>query len=244
MKGRILLFLIFAIIAPAVGYQFISAQSGPTVSITRLYNLNLQPRQTITVSVTISDVSRLVSCRINLAWDPNVLNMTTGDPKGWMDPIKRIKYGVYEGPFLKEASNSTMFGINKVDNVAGTITAIFNGIASPDETASGSGVIAIMNFTCVNPGVTVIEITGPRTGHSSLQGSMVGETIQISHQDVNGLVTNEAPPGIWVEFWFQATVGIAVVEIIILVLLFLTITRWWRSRAEAEREETAELDLF
>jgi len=218
-----------------------SVQSGPTVSITRLYNLNPQPGQTIIVNITISDVSQLVSCRINLAWDPNVLNITTGDPKGWMDPIKRIKYGVYEGPFLKEADDSTMFLINKVDNAAGTITAIFDAIGSPDITASGSGVIAIMNFTSVNPSTTAIEITGPRDGHSSLQGSM---GVQISHQDVNGLVTNEAPPGIWAEFWFQATVGIVVVEIIILVLLSLTIIRWWRSWTEAEREESAELDLF
>ena len=241
MKGRLLLLLILAIIVPVAGYQYMSVQSGPTVSITKLYNLNHQPGQTITVNITISDVSQLVSCRVNLAWDPNVLNITTGDPNGWKDPIQKIKYGVYEGPFLKEAGNSTMFLINKVDNAAGTITAIFNAIASPDMTASGSGVIAILNFTCVNPGITAIKITGPREGHSSLQGSM-GE--QISHQDIDGLVTNEAPPGIWAEFWFQATVGIAVVEIIILVLFVLTIVRWWRSLAEAEKEESAELDLF
>jgi hypothetical protein len=237
----VLLLLILAIIVPVGGYLYTSAESGTTVSITRLYNLNLQPGQTIIVNVTVSDVSQLVSCRINLAWNPDVLTITNGDPNGWMDPIKKIKYGVYEGPFLKEASDSTMFLINKVDNAAGTITAIFDAIGSPDMTASGSGVIAIMNFTCVNPGITAIEITGPRQGHSSLQG-MFGE--QILHQDVNGLVTSEAPPGIWTEFWFQATVGIAGVEIIILVLLFLTMIRWWRSWAEAEKEESAELDLF
>jgi len=239
--GRVILLLIFAIIVPAVGSQYIYAPSGPTVSITRFYNLNLQSGQTIIVNLTISDVSSLASCRINLAWDPNVLNVTTGDPKGWRDPMKRIRYSVFEGPFLKEFSNSTMFLINKVDNAAGTITAIFDAIASPGISASGSGVFATMNFTCVNPGITIIEITGPRQGHSSLQSSM-GE--QISHRDVNGLVTNDAPPGIWTEFWFQATLGLAVVEIIILVLLSLVIIKWWRSRVEAEREESAELDLF
>lgn len=241
MKGILLLLLILAIIVPAVGYQYMSVQSGPTVSITRLYNLNPQPGQTITVNVTISDVSQLVSCRINLAWDPNVLKITTGDSRGWRDPITGIRYGVYEGPFMREFSNSTMLLINKIDNAAGTITALFNSIASPGITASGSGVIVTMNFTYVNPSATTIEITGPREGHSSLQ-SGTGE--QIPHQDVNGLVSDEGPPGIWTEFWFQATVGIAVVEIVILVLLFLAIIRWWRSLAEAESEESAELDLF
>lgn len=241
MKGRVILLLIFAIIVPAVGSQYIYTQSGPTVSITRFYNLNLQSGQTIIVNITISDVSSLISCRINLAWNPNILNVTTGDPKGWTDPIRGIKYSVFEGPFLKEFSNSTMFLLNKVDNAAGTITAIFDAIASPGISASGSGVIATVNFTCVNPGITTIEITGPRKGHSSLQGSM-GE--QISHQDVNGLVTNDAPLGIWTEFWFQATVGLVVVEIMILVLLSLVIIKWWRSRVEAESEESAELDLF
>lgn len=241
MKGRLLLLLILAISVPVVGYQYLLAPSGPTVSITRLYNLNPQPGETITISVTISDVSKLVSCRINLAWDPNVLKVTTGDPKGWMYPVRRIRYGVYEGPFLKEFSNSTMFLINKVNNEAGTITAIYDAITSPATTASGSGVLATINFTYVNPNITTIEITGPREGHSSLVDS-TGR--QIPHQDVNGLVTSEAPPGIWTESWFQVAVGITVMEIIILVLMSLVIVRWWRLRAEAASEETAELDIF
>lgn len=241
MKGRLLLLLISAVVVPVLGYQFILAPSSPTVSITRLYNLNPQPGETITISVTISDVSQAVSCRVYLAWDPNVLKVTTGDLKGWMDPVRRIRYGVYEGPFLKEFSNSTMFLVNKVNNEAGTIDAIYNAIVSQGTTASGSGVIATINFTYVNPGITTIEITGPREGHSSLQDSA---GLQIQHKDVNGLATSEAPPGIWTESWFPPTVGLAVVEIVILVLISWVIVRLWRLRAEAAREETAELDIF
>jgi hypothetical protein len=224
----------FAIIVPTVGYWYINAQSGPTVSVTRFYNLNLQPGQTIIVNITISDVSGLSSCRINLAWDPNVLKVTTGNPKGWTDPITGIKYDVYEGPFMKTFSNSTIFLINGINNEAGNITAIFNAIASAGVTVSGSGVIATINFVCVNPNTTTIRIIGPREGHSSLQSS-TGE--QIPHRDIDGIVTSGAPPAIWTEFWFQATVGFALIEIAILALISLVIIRWWRTQAETESEE-------
>jgi len=240
LKGRLLLLLIFAIVVPVVGYWYINTRSVPTVSITRLYNLNLQSGQTIMINVTVSDISGLTSCRVNLAWDPKVLKVTTGDPNGWKDPITGIKYSVYEGSFLKEFSNSTIFLINKVDNAAGNITAIFNAITSQGITASGSGVLATINFTYINPGTTTIRVIGPKEGHSSLQSS-TGE--QIQHQDINGLITNDAPPPIWTEFWFQATLGFGLIEIMILVLISFITIRWWRSHAEAETEESAELIL-
>lgn len=238
MKGKLLacMLLMIAIIIPAATWQLLP--SGPTVSITKLYNLNLQPRQTIKVDIIVSDVSDLAGCRINLAWDPNVLKVTTGE--GWKDPITRIRYSVYEGPFLKSFSNSTMFLINDVNNEAGNITAIFNFFTSPGIDASGTGAIATINFTCVQPGNTAIRITGPTKGHSYLQNS-VGD--QILHQDIDGLVTAEGPPPIWVELWFQATVGVVILEIIVLALVILLTVRWWRSRAEAESEESAEITL-
>lgn len=234
MKGRLLLLLILAIIVPSVAYWYLNAQSSTTVSISKLYNLNLQPGQTILVNITISDVSDMASGRVNLAWDPNVLKVATGDPNGWTNPLTGIKYNVYEGPFLKSFSNSTIFLVNKIDNTAGNITAIFVAITSLGITASRSGVLATINFTCVNPGVTTIRIIGPREGHSSLQS---GSGEKIPHQDIDGLVTNEAPPGVWTQFWFQATVGFALIEIMILVLISLVIVRWWRSQAEAVSEE-------
>lgn len=237
MKGKLVLLLMLAIIVPAAT-NWLLPPSGPTVSITRLYNLNLQPGQTIKVNITVSDASDVTACRINLAWDPNVLKVTMGE--GWKDPLTRNRYGVYEGPFLKSFSNQTLFLINQVNNDAGNITAIYSLITSPDTTARGSGVIATINFTCVNPGTTTIRITGPTQGHSYLQSS-AGE--QIPHRDIDGLVTADGPPPIWMELWFQATVGVIMFETIVLALVILLVVRWWRSRAEAEGKEGAEITL-
>lgn len=230
--------LILAIIVPSVGYYYMQGSSGPTVSISRFYNLNLQTDQTILVNLTISGVSDLASCRLHLAWDPNVLKVTTGDPNGWMDPFTGIQYGVYEGPFLKGFSNSTMFLVNKINNVAGNMSGLYNAIAAEGIAASGSGVFAAINFTCVNPGTTAIRIIGPRNG-SSVQNR--GGT-QITREDVDGLITIEPPPPIWTEFWFQATAGFALIEIVIIVLIVLVIVKWWqRSQVEAESEKVEDL---
>ncbi len=242
MKGKLLLLLMVAIITPAAAYLLLPS-SGPTVSITKLYNLSLQTGQSITVNVTVSDVSDLISYRINLAFDPSLLKVTTGDPQGWTDQLTGTSYGVYEGPFFKSFTNSTIFMINDVNNQIGNITAIFDAITVTAVSAGGSGVVATINFTCVHPTTnTNIRITGPSQGHSTLQTTTAFQT---PHQDVDGLVTAEGPPGIWTELWFQATVSVVIVEIIVLVSgIFVTI-RWWRSQAEAESEESSEVeDLF
>ena len=242
MKGKLILLLIVAIIAPTAAYLLLPS-SGPTVSITKLYNSSLQTGQSIIVNVTVSDVSDLISCRINLAFNSSVLKVTTGDPNGWRNELTGIRYGIYEGPFFKSFTNSTFFLINDVNNNLGNITAIYDAITTGGISASGSGVVATINFTCVTPTTnTAIRITGPSQGHSKLQTTTA---FQIQHQDIDGLVTAGGPPGIWTELWFQVAVSVVMVEIIVLVLgIFVTI-RWWRSRAEAESEERAEVeDLF
>jgi hypothetical protein len=212
-----------------------------TVSISRLYNLNLQTNQTILINLTISGASDLASCRLHLAWDPNIVKVTTGDPNGWMDPFTGIQYGVYEGPFLKGFSNSTMFLVNKINNVAGNMSGLYNAIVAGGIAASGSGVFAAINFTCVSPGNTAIRIIGPMNGTSSVQNR---EGTQIPHVDVDGLITTEPPPPIWTEFWFQATAGFTLIEILIIVLIIFTIVKWWRrSLAEAESEKVEDLFL-
>lgn len=242
MRGKLLLLLILAIIVPSVGYYYMQSSSGTIVSISRFYNLNLQANQTILVNITISDASSLISCRLHLAWNSNVLKVTTGDPNGWMDPLSGIQYGVYEGPFLKTFANSTMFLINKINNVAGNISGLLDAINTAGASASGSGVFASINFTCVNPGTTAIRIIGPMITNSSVPGSIMNtQGTQIPHTNIDGLITNEPPPPIWTEFWFQATVGFALIEIVIIVLIFLVIVRWWRSQSEEESEKVEDL---
>lgn len=219
LKGKLLLLLLIIIVAAAAFYSF-QPSPEPTLALTRIYGLNLQPGDTVEINITISDVSDLAYSRVNLAWDPYVLKVTTGDPNGWMDPITRINYSVYEGPFMKSFSNSSMFLLNEVNNVAGTIWALSNYFAETGKSASGSGVLAIINFTCINPGTTTIEITGPREGHASLpMGSNPNE--QIPHKEVYGLITEMGPPPMWTEFWFQ--ISVIIVEIIVLALVSLVI---------------------
>lgn len=238
MKEKLLFLVLVAIIVPVVPY-LLMGQSGPTVSISKLYSLNLGSGDTVGVNVTVSDLSDMTSLRVNLAWDPKVLKVTTGDPGGWTDEITGVKYNIYEGSFLKSFTNSTIFIINDVNNNGGNITALYNAITTTNVTATGSGVIATINFTCVNPGTTTIRIVGPRQGQSSMQSS-TGE--QVLHRDIDGVVTSGGPPGIWTELWFQATLGIIIVEIVVVVLAIFLIVRWWRLRSEEEIKEETELE--
>ncbi|MEM3731308.1 MAG: cohesin domain-containing protein [Candidatus Bathyarchaeia archaeon] len=238
LKKILLLLFILAIVIPIVANLYIAGSSGATVSLTRYYNVELQPGQTIIVNITVSDVVDMAGFRAHIAWDPNILKVTTGDPKGWRDPVTGIRYSIFEGPFLKSFTNATIFLVNKVNNEAGNITGIFNAITQQGVSATGSGVVAIINFTCVNPGSTTIKIVGPMDGHSSLPNS---RSEQIPHKDIEGIVTSEPPPAIWTEFWFQASVGFGLLEAAILVLMFWVIVRWWRAQSQVETDELSEL---
>ena len=243
MKGKLklelILFLIVAIITPTATYLLLPSSGPPTVSVATVYNTRLQNGQSIKVNVAVSDVSDLIACRVNLAFDPSVLKVTTGDPHGWTNQLTGTSYDIYEGPFFKSSTNKTIFLINDVNNRLGSISAIYDAITVKGISSSGSGVVASINFTCVNATTnTAIRITGV----STLQTTTA---FQIQHQDINGLVTADGSPGIWTELWFQATVIVVIVEIIVVVLGILVTTRWWRSRVEAESKESAEVeDLF
>jgi hypothetical protein len=242
LKGKLILILLLiaAIIPPTAAYLLVPSSGPPTVSVTKIYNTRLQTGQTIIVNVSVSDVPALVACDVDLAFDPSVLKVTTGDPHGFL--LGRTRYGIYEGPFFKSSTNQTMFLVNDVNNKKGNISAIYGGIIPSGISSSGSGVIASINFTCVNATTnTAIRITGPSQGHSTLQPSTKG-VYDITHQDIDGFVTADGSPGIWTELWFQATASVVIVETIVVALGILVTTRWWRSRAEAESKESAEVD--
>jgi hypothetical protein len=211
----------------------------PTLAISRIYNVQLQPGETIEVNVTISDVSNLASVRVDLAWDPYVLKVTTGDPHGWTHPITEVNYSIFEGSFLRSFSNVTKFLVNDVNNNDGTIEAIFVGILEQGKTASGSGVLATINFTCVNPGITTIEVIGPREGHASIQS---GDGMQIPHKEIYGLVTDMGPPPIWTESGFQ--VSFITVEIIVITVASAVIYVKRRpKRIHKETEEEIDVNI-
>lgn len=236
MKGKLILILLLiaAIIPPTAAYLLVPSSGPPTLSVAKLYNTRLQIGQTIIVNVTVSDVPDIIACLVNLAFNQSVLKVTTGDPRGYN--LMGTRYGIYEGSFFRSSTNQTILLVNGVNNKKGTISAIYDGIILSGISSSGSGVVASINFTCVNATTnTAIRITG----ESLLLDT---PTTEIQHQAIDGFVTADAAPGIWTELWFQATASVVIVEIIVVVLGIFVTTRWWRSRAEAESKESAEVD--
>jgi hypothetical protein len=236
LKGKLILilFLIAAIIPPTAAYLLVPSSGPPTVGVEEIYNTHLQPGQTIIVNVTVSDVPSIIACLVNVAFDPSVLKVTTGDPGGYN--LFGTRYGIYEGSFLRRSTNDTMFLVNGVNNKQGSISAIYDGINPAGISSSGSGVIASINFTCVNATTnTAINMTGE---------SILLDTpsTEIQHQAVDGFVTADAAPGVWTQLWFQATSGVIIGEVVVAVLGVFVARRWWRSRVEAESKESAELD--
>jgi hypothetical protein len=239
LKGKLILilFLIIAIITPTATYLLLPSSGPTTLSVAKVYNTHLQTGQTVIVNVTVSDVPSIIACDVNLAFDPSVLKVTTGDPHGYS--LSGTRYDIYEGSFFRSSTSSTMFLINGVNNKKGSISAIYDAIMEAGKSSSGSGVVASINFTCVNATTnTVISITGT----SILQDT---PTTTLQHQSLNGFVTADAPPGIWTELWFQATLIVVIVEIAVVALGIFITMRWWRSRAETESKESTEVeDLF
>ena len=205
-----MLTLIFAI--NLVNVAETHASPGPTVSVTSIYNVE-EPGATFLVNVTVKDVSDLLMWVISLKWDPNIIKISTGDTAGLKK--RGIYYNIYEGPFLKSL-RTTLFLANYIDNTEGDITALTAGYMSAGLAPSGSGVLATINFTCINVGTTTIEITGPSTA-SSWRSMLIDQTgKEMSHEDVNGVFTENPPSesSIWTQLWFQATLVIVVVIVV------------------------------
>lgn len=238
MKGKLAgalltLLLIIAIIIPTVTYTLFSSSGSPTLSVQKIYNTSLQKGRTIIVNLTVSNVPSIIACDVNLAFNASVLRVATGNSNGYL--IGKTYYDIYEGPFLS-SSGATEFLINGVNNGKGTISAIVDALITSGKSSSGSGVLASINFTCVNATTnTIISIAN----NSFLENT---PTTKLQNKIANGLITAGAPPGVWTELWFQAALIVIIVEIIIVVLgIFVTI-RWLRSRAEAESKESDEVD--
>ncbi len=175
---------IFAIV------PIVSAQT-TTVSISRIYNMT-EPGTTFLVYINVSDVTDLNKWRINLTWDPAIIKIGEGDPNGIVPLCNTTKYNVYEGGFLKTASANTYFGIYSVNNDNGWVQNLWGSLVATS--ANGSGVLAIINFTLLQPGTTKIEITGTSSafpGKSRLQDK---NGVEIPHEDIDGLVSDKPPP--------------------------------------------------
>ncbi len=185
-KKLLLIPLVIIIVVALLAYMFWQSPK-PTVAIT---DVNVtEPGTTFLVNITVADVSNLKTWAINLSWDPSVIQIMTGDPAGLKPLSAKEKYNVYEGPFLKDVRETGTFQVRKIDNEHGEVYMLSCGYELTGETASGNGVLAMINFTCISAGTTTIKITGPSfkyPGQSVLESSAGSE---MPHVDKNGVVT-------------------------------------------------------
>lgn len=212
-KACILLLIIFSA-SPIVNVMQIQRAhaEATTLSVTSVYNLT-QQNSTFLVNITVSDVKNLNLWIINLTFNPEYIQITTGNPKGIQYPRKTGPfYNIFEGNFIKNAT-STMFFISqaqggKISNETGELFGLVCSASTGG--ASGSGILATINFTLLKVGKCQINIK-----NSVLQSS-TGSPIE--HSVVNGVISDEPPPvpPIWMQAWFHQTlIGMCVVAVVI-----------------------------
>lgn len=186
MNKKLLAGILAIVVIIVVAYFWFRSPTLPKVAVSRVYNVT--ESDTLEVNITVYDVSDLDRWAVNLRWNPDILQITTGDPHGLEK--RGTHYNIYEGPFLKDVRGTIML-VNDINNNQGTITFLTAGYLESGETPSGTGVLATINFTVIDTGSSAIEITGPSVkypGQSILQDS---EGEEIAHEDIDGLVTDE-----------------------------------------------------
>lgn len=205
----------------------------PTVTVESTYNLT-ELGKTFLVNISASDVTNSYLWVINMSWDPKVITINTGDTHGLKK--SRIYYNIYEGPFMKSLNPTRGLLVSEINLTAGTITRLSCAFSSSGSYATGSGVMAIINFTVVSRGATTIDINGPSTtypGHPVVQDPSANE---IPVEVVDGVATDGGPPPIWMQFSFLATAFGVIVIILEVYLLFKLITRRPTKPPEEEEE--------
>jgi len=192
----------------------------PTVSVTSVYNITEQDT-TFIVNITVTDVTNLYMWIINMSWDPTIVKITTGDPNG----LKKggIYYNVYEGPFMRSVRGTRGLLVSKINNTDGTIKSLSCAYSTTGSGASGSGVLAMINFTLLKKGTTTIDINGPSVKYPGLCVLQDSAGNEMAIEVVDGTVSEGGPPLFSIQFWFIATViGVIVIilEVAALVMLF------------------------
>jgi hypothetical protein len=207
----------------------------PTLAITDVYDLN-ETGKTFLANLTISDINDLELWNINITFDPGHIQITTikgVTSKGLEFPRRSgIKYVILEGDFLKSAAATTGLNINsggKIDNATGEVNSLWD--ASGGNTVTGSGILAMFNFTVLNITTSQIRIT------ESLVQSKKDAPYVAQHQVINATISNGSappppPPPLWTQSWFQATIGVASAAGVI-VLLVVFYRKFWKRIKQA-----------
>ena len=108
--------------------------------------------QTFTVDVYVSPTQAVQGVIFSLAFDPSLLTANS----------------VVEGSFLKQGGASTFFSPGTIDNLAGTITNVYDAIISVGQSVSTPGVCATVAFTAkTTPGTSALTLSNVTVGDPS-----------------------------------------------------------------------------
>lgn len=190
--------------------------AAPTLAISNVYNVT-EAGTTFTANITVSDVTEMGGWFVSLKWNPDAISLNKGDRAGLYK--RRVYYNIYEGGFMRNVSSANLL-VNKITEANGTITGLACLFVVAGTSVSGSGLLALINFTLVNVGTTTINITNSIIMDRGGAG--------IDHTTVNGLVTNlppPLPPPIWMQPWFSITVITVAVLVVVPVFTVRTLRR-------------------
>jgi len=126
-----------------------------------------EPEKTVTVNISIADVTDLVGWEFKLYYNATVLNGTT----------------INEGPFLKSGGNTFFAVIEFVENA----THGFAWVTCVGDTGThGSGVLANITFATKALGTSFLKLTDTKLLNS--------QVAYITHNTVDGTITVTSPP--------------------------------------------------
>jgi hypothetical protein len=128
------------------------------------------------LDIRVEDVSRLYGGRIQLAFDPGVVQVRDGDPGESVPGVQVLAGGWLDSDHRFEL-------VNAVDNEAGTIDFAVTQL-HPAQARSGSGVLITVPFVAVGKGSTSLRLVKVRLGDDTRPDPLV---IPVRTQD--GLVT-------------------------------------------------------
>lgn len=204
--------------------QQASAQN-PMVVASQIYNLT-SVGTSFLFYINVSDVVDLNAFVMNISWNPEVIRLSEGDPKGIIPRRNQTKYNIYLGDFL----NTTYWGVESANNDEGCIRYLWGARAKGG--VSGSGVLVILNFTLIGIGTTKVEITNHISNASQDKCMLINkDNKEIDHGEIDGIISDQPPPTpkLWEELWFQSTI-LGVVCVAGVIIFYTTV--WKKVRVK------------
>ena len=105
------------------------------------------PSEQFNVTLRIDAVTDLYLWVVTITWDPNVVEIVTGDPDGLLDIDSMVFYNIYEGDFFEPWPTTwgTVLPVD-IDPVSGIIIELVDTLTGPLPGVSGSGDLALFMF--------------------------------------------------------------------------------------------------